>query len=159
MEEKYPVLAGVAVLARVAGWIVLGIAGFIFLSGLFGLMGSYNPIDQGRSMLSVVSAIGIIPFAVMLILVGEAVKVFVDIEHNTAQIVVALGGGLTGITGDAATVSVPTASDLRIALGGRVMHNRFGVGVIVAMTDTEANVKFDAEKKVMRIPLAELKIW
>ena len=85
---KYPVLQGLSGLARFVGWLAICVAGILVIYGLVKLSEYKNdPRDAFTGILNIGSGLGIAMLALMVILVGEAIKVFVDIEGNTSEAV------------------------------------------------------------------------
>src|SRR5271165_1587747 len=88
--HKYPALSGLSSLARVIGWIAFVVAGIMILVGLVEVSSGLSPnngdpfaVFRGVALLSGGGSLFVL--AVMLILVGEVIKVFIDIEANTSE--------------------------------------------------------------------------
>lgn len=93
--DKYPALQTAARLARIIGWLGLFIAGLLFLYGLYQLVTGLSATDtqtadQATSILGLVAgglkvwaALSLAFVSLILVLVGESVQVFIDIEANT----------------------------------------------------------------------------
>ena len=108
---KYPVLQGLSGLARVVGWLAICIAGILVIYGLVKLSEYKNdPIGAFTGILNIGSGLGIAMVALIVILVGETIKVFVDIEGNTSEAV--------RILRDAQKAEVALAND-RIVTGAK----------------------------------------
>jgi hypothetical protein len=94
---NYPVLSGLSASARIIGWIMLIIAGLMCLTGGGQLATSMksavhnpygtNPFDLYRSISLLAGGASLLIVSLLLIIVGEVIKVFTDIEKNTSQTV------------------------------------------------------------------------
>ncbi len=91
---KYPALQAVSVILRVLGWIGAVVSGMILVIGLFSLVaaptdndGSMggNALTGSLSLLAVAGAFSCLAVSFMLVVFGEVIKVFVDIERNTCE--------------------------------------------------------------------------
>jgi len=91
--SKYPVLRTLAFIARVSGWIAIALGGFVLLLGLFhGDVSQTNPFGSSSGSQAVVErivacvvAIVIAGFGLWLVIIGELIQVFLDIEENTRE--------------------------------------------------------------------------
>ena len=99
--NKYPVLSGISVLARIVGWVLLIISGIMCLIGLIQTIGSIasaannpyrsNPLDLYQGVSLLVGGGSMLVLSLILILVGEIIKVFTDMEHGISNTVKLLG--------------------------------------------------------------------
>ena len=98
--HKYPVLSGISAFTRFVGWIALCKAGLMCIVGLIQIAQSLsttaqnpyksNPLELYGRISLLIGGISLLIFSLILIIVGEVIKVFVDIEHNTSQTVKAI---------------------------------------------------------------------
>lgn len=87
---KYPALNTISGVVRAAGWVAIAGAVIVFVVGLRQL-----PKQNFESMLGIMAMIQAFSIAVlglMLVLIGEAVRVFIDIEANTSEAARRLAG-------------------------------------------------------------------
>ena len=91
---KYPVLNAIAAIARFVGWLGLIIGGFMFVLGAADFFanvrtgpGSYGggPFRGYFGMMELVGGLSLAMGALMVIALGETIRVFVDIEANTSE--------------------------------------------------------------------------
>src|SRR5690242_19070666 len=95
--SKYPVLGTLASIARALGWIAIILGGIVLLVSLSGLSSaSSSPSGFMGGILGFVVAIVIAGFGLSLVIVGELIQVFLDIEENTRETVKALS--VPGVT-------------------------------------------------------------
>jgi hypothetical protein len=104
---KYPVLRTLALVARVCGWIAIVIAGLLCLLAIFGSsdvsqnnpLGSSSGNDAIVRILLVVVALVIAGFGLWLVILGEMIQVFLDVEENTRDSVTRLRAVEAAIAG------------------------------------------------------------
>ena len=87
--NKYPVLSGVSVLARIVGWVLLIISGIMCLIGFVQTIGSIpsaannpyrsNPLDLYQGVSLLVGGGSMLVLSLILILVGEIISVLARI--------------------------------------------------------------------------------
>ncbi len=93
--EKYPLLRGLAGLARIVGWLgIIGGGGALLVGALVygstfqtNQYGTYNsdPMLAAKSIFAMAGGAIFFTLATLLALIGEVIKVFIDIEDNTGQ--------------------------------------------------------------------------
>lgn len=106
---KYPVLRTLAFIARVFGWIAIAIGALYFLLCLLSVLGIFSapgqPESQGQSALTAIlqfaAALFIGAFGLWLVILGEMIQVFLDIEENTRDSVTKLRAVEAAIAGNA----------------------------------------------------------
>jgi hypothetical protein len=88
--HKYPALSSLSSLARVIGWIAVAVAGIMALIGLVEISSGLNQnnnnpfaVYSGVVLLSTGGSLFIL--GLILVLIGEVIHVFIDIEANTAE--------------------------------------------------------------------------
>jgi hypothetical protein len=161
MMRKYPVLRGLSALARLVGWVGLILAGILMLIGVAQFLSSVNSTSQYQSGMGYFGVytsfaafslgLGLLIGSIYLIILGEIIEVFVDIEGNTSETVRLL----RLVTGSApeqrmVTGASPSAASepprvverkplpagfqeakRRVEAGDEVFHSTEGVGVVV----------------------------
>jgi hypothetical protein len=96
LMNRYPVLWTLSTLARVVGWVAFVLAAIMVIWGLAevltGASGGQARYGAPSDPFAVYTGIGLLSaggslfiFSIMLIIVGEVVKVIIDIEANTAE--------------------------------------------------------------------------
>ena len=148
MHEKYPVLSGVSGLARIVGWVFLLIGGLIVLFGIVRLLTDQNQLYQGALSFQALSIIGTgvsqVFFSLLLIIIGGAVKVFIDIEHNTSRLIADSPPSTPVDTINSSTLMTGEPA-LYYAVGQRVVHSHWGKGEVTKSFKPSAlsRVRFD----------------
>jgi uncharacterized membrane protein YhaH (DUF805 family) len=118
--------------------------------------------------------LGLLWWSFLILSVLRVVPIFVEgFPDDTAHVVSLLGAGLIVVVGcikgtpgrnryGPAPLASVSRSDIAWAAvmkqGDRVMHNRLGIGTIVAIAGTDAEVKFDAKESARRVALKQLRL-
>jgi hypothetical protein len=89
--DKYPILRMVSTLVRIVGWVFLIISAILFFVGLANLGGN-SILGTVGGILAIVNSLSLALFSLILIVIGEAVQVFIDIEKNTSMTAVLIWG-------------------------------------------------------------------
>lgn len=89
--DKYPILRMVSTLVRIVGWVFLIISAILFFVGLANLGGN-SILGTVGGILAIVNSLSLALFSLILIVIGEAVQVFIDIEKNTSMTAVLIRG-------------------------------------------------------------------
>ncbi|HVC61782.1 MAG TPA: hypothetical protein VND19_15635 [Acetobacteraceae bacterium] len=84
---RYPVLQSLSGLARFLGWVGVILGGLTVVVGVIQLLASVNSNElvAYAGLVEIGSGLSFIIASLMLILLGEVIKVFVDIEGNTSE--------------------------------------------------------------------------
>jgi hypothetical protein len=98
--NKYPALSFVSAIVKFVGWLGVIIAVIMLFVGIGIIMDSRNNSFGAYSgTMSIISSFCIAIGSLMIILVGEGIKVFLDIEKNTsetAKLLLAMSNGKMG---------------------------------------------------------------
>jgi len=160
---RYPILTGASMIARIVGWAGIAIAAIGFIWGAADVFnavdvnGNYqhiNPFVAIQGLLKIGGAISLAFLALLVILVSEAVSVFIDIEANTRRTAEAT-------TRQRIPENIVEGAPPKIrgfGVGADVRHQVFGIGTI---TETLGNdlvrVVFKNDGHLAVCPLQDLR--
>lgn len=84
---RYPVLQSLSGLARFLGWAGAILGGLTFVIGVIQLLAAANSNElvAYAGLVEIGSGLSVVIASLVLILLGEVIKVFVDIEANTSE--------------------------------------------------------------------------
>ena len=143
--SKYPALSTISGFMAVVGWLVLIAGGLAFLVVLVSILSaSNNPFAAaiGVSLIFGSAQLGL--FGLLLAANGELIKVFIDIEANTARMAGPVPSSTSHVTSaipqgpvatpDKAPLPIPPGfqqgSDQSLGMGDRVFDPQSGEGVV-----------------------------
>ena len=153
--HKYPALATISKLATVVGWVAFAVAIIILLIGIVevlvgsgitqqGSFGNYynpDPFMVYRGIVLAGAGVSLFIVSIILILIGEVIKVFIDIEANTSETARLLRADVdpsiqpapTSVSQELNRQPIPqgfTQGSGRVRVGDQVFHPVEGLGVV-----------------------------
>lgn len=81
----FQTLRGLGKFIEVMGWLVVVIAGLIFLGGLLTALGKHDSFGAGIALMSLIPSAASAILGIIIVSYGQAIQCFVAIEENTRE--------------------------------------------------------------------------